>query len=95
MPNSTVTGSRTRFERKRKTINAQSHKNVCRQELGKSNAYKVTHIRKSVSYSCAKFVFVSLNILMKKALMLKDEGPSHTLAICTRSAFLNYRRFQL
>ena len=29
--------------------------------------------------------FVSLNILMKKALMLKDEGPSHTLLVCARS----------
>ena len=85
MPAAAVAVSRTRVERKRKTINAQSHKNVYRQELSKSNAYKVTHIRKSVSYSCAKFVFVSLNILMKKALMLKDEGPSHTLHVCARS----------
>ena len=80
-----VADSRTKIRRKRKTINARSHKNVCRQKLSKSIAYKVTHIRKSVSYSCAKFVFVSLNILMKKALMLKDEGPSHALLVCARS----------
>ena len=67
MPTAAVAGSRTRVERKRKTINAQSHKNVYRQELSKSNAYKVTHIRKSVPYSCVKFVFCFIKHLNEKS----------------------------
>ena len=67
MPAAAVAGSRTRIARKRKTINAQSHKNVYRQELSKSNAYKVTHIRKSVSYSCVKFVFCFIKHLNEKS----------------------------
>ena len=62
-----VVDSRTKIGRKRKTINARSHKNVCRQKLCKSIAYKVTHIRKSVSYSCVKFVFCFIKHLNEKS----------------------------
>ena len=36
--------------------------------------HKLRIFKKSISYSCVKFVFVSLNILMKKVFMLKMKG---------------------